>query len=625
MANADQMRKRQQVLADFGEFALRSDDLDAVLTEACRLLGEAMETGRAKVLEIENGSKCLFVRAGVGWAPDIVGRLRMPMGEHTSETFAIEQGKPVITQDIHKEDRFEVPRFMKEAGVVALVNVPLLVPGRKPYGLLQVDATEPRDFAEDDIQFLRTYATILGPVIDRLFKVQQLQAGEERFRLTVENARDYAIFLSDAEDKITDWFPGAEAVFGWTAEEIVGQPSAVTYTPEDREQGVPEQEAEIARRERKAPNVRWHMRKDGRPIFIEGSRTALRDERGSVHGFLKIGQDVTERRRSEERLHAAFSIGTVGVLFWGPGFHLTEVNDAFLSMTGFTREEALGKTWQDLTPPEFHEVSQRAVEEIAAVGECTPYEKQYFRKDGSRWWGLFTGRKVGDEVVEFALDVTERRKSEERLRESEAQARLLLAELQHRVRNTLAVVRSIARRTGATSETAEDYAMHLDGRINAFARVQAAVTRDPVAGVDLEMLVADELHAHGAKEGEQVTNISGPKVRLQPKAAETLGLVIHELTTNAVKYGALSAESGHLKVDWSFQNMDSQARLVLHWTETGVKLSGVGPRRAGFGTELIERTLAYDLGGEARLEFQPGGLRCTVSLPANDSIILAAS
>ena len=102
------------MLADFGEFTLRSDNLDEVLTEACRLVGEAMGTKRAKVLEIQDDGHCLLVRAGVGWASEVVGRVRLEMTERSSETFSIKAGAPVITRDISEEDRFDVPAFLKD-------------------------------------------------------------------------------------------------------------------------------------------------------------------------------------------------------------------------------------------------------------------------------------------------------------------------------------------------------------------------------------------------------------------------------------------------------------------------------------------------------------------------------
>jgi PAS domain S-box-containing protein len=302
MSDFAQMITRQRVLADFGDLAQRSESLDEILTEACRLVSEALGTTRAKVLEIEYEGRSLLVRAGVGWKPDVVGRLRLEMREHSSETFSIKLGKPVVTQDIRQEDRFEVPAFLRDAGVVALVNVPIFLPGGRAYGLLQVDATEPRDFGQADMEFLRTYATILGPVIDRLRKVSRLQTTEERFRVVVENALDYAIFVTDAEDRIIDWMPGAAAVFGWSAEEAVGQPSSIIFTPEDRANHVDQDEVETARREGVAPNRRWHLRKDGTRVFIDGTVKALRGDGGEVRGFLKIGQDVTERRRVEEQL-----------------------------------------------------------------------------------------------------------------------------------------------------------------------------------------------------------------------------------------------------------------------------------------------------------------------------------
>ena len=182
MPDHERMVARQRVLADFGDLALRSDDLDEVLTEACRLVGEALGTDLAKVLEIEPNRQCLLVRAGVGWKPGVVGEKRLSMGERSSEAYSIEVGRPVISRDIAEEDRFEFADLLKEHGVAALVNTPVLLPGGRPYGLLQVDSREPRDFTEEDVGFLRTYATILGPVIDRLHKAHSLKEALEANR-----------------------------------------------------------------------------------------------------------------------------------------------------------------------------------------------------------------------------------------------------------------------------------------------------------------------------------------------------------------------------------------------------------------------------------------------------------
>jgi two-component system, chemotaxis family, CheB/CheR fusion protein len=189
------------------------------------------------------------------------------------------------------------------------------------------------------------------------------------------------------------------------------------------------------------------------------------------------------------------------------------------------------------------------------------------------------------------------------------------------VRNTLALVRSIARRTADSSDSVGDYAKNLDGRIEAFSRVQAALTRDPRAGVDLKTLVTAELRAHGAQDRKQVS-IDGPQILLKPKAAELFALAIHELATNAVKYGALSAASGRIDVAWAIDGADGQPQLAFRWSESGVRPASVPSRRSGFGTELIERTLAYDLNGKATLRLDPHGLQCAIAIPVTDRLLL---
>jgi PAS domain S-box-containing protein len=185
-----------------------------------------------------------------------------------------------------------------------------------------------------------------------------------------------------------------------------------------------------------AQRVRVIRPRDGKVVWIEERGRRVVDPVSGRQRVKGVHWDVTARRIAQERLQGAFSLGTVGVLFWGPGFTLTQVNDAFLRMSGFTREEALGRTWQEFTPPEFHAASLRAVEEISTLGETTPSEKQYYRKDGSRWWGLFAARKVGDEVLEFVLDVSARRQAEDASRAKST----FLAHMSHELRTPLNAV-----------------------------------------------------------------------------------------------------------------------------------------------------------------------------------------
>jgi len=215
-------------------------------------------------------------------------------------------------------------------------------------------------------------------------------------------------------------------------------------------------------------------------------------------------------------------------------------------------------------------------------------------------------------VVITFIDVTAVTRAEER-------HRLLLAELQHRVRNTLGVVRSIARRSAETSVSVEDYASHLDGRLNAFARTQAMVTRDPEGGVDLEYLVVEEMLGYNAREGEQL-RVSGPRVRFQPKAAETFALAIHELATNAIKYGALSQPAGRVDVSWRVDDAADPTQLVFEWREKGGPRIEP-PRRKGFGTELLEKTLAFELKGRTMLTYNAAGLHCTIAIPLNRRVV----
>jgi PAS domain S-box-containing protein len=366
-------------------------------------------------------------------------------------------------------------------------------------------------------------------------------------------------------------------VFGWAAEEVLGRKPDFTFTPEDQGGGRPAWEFDTARDEGQAPDVRWHMRKDGSRVFIDGSARALHNADGRFRGVLKIGQDTTERRRADERLRESEQrlrslMEGVPQLVWRadrPG-HWSWSSPQWTAYTGLSAEESRGPGWLEALHPEDRDRARRAWTEAAVSGVldaewrlCGGSERRY------RWFHTrATPVTDKDGRVEWIGASTEI----EEAKRLQAHTEMLVAELQHRVRNILAVVRSIARRTGDTSATVEDYAAHLQGRISSLARTQNVLTRTPGSGVNLEELVGDELLAHAVQE-DQVT-IGGPAVRLQGKAAETLGLALHELATNAVKYGALAVPGGGLSVTWAIEPAGDVERLCLNGARRGVSCPG---------------------------------------------------
>jgi PAS domain S-box-containing protein len=249
---------------------------------------------------------------------------------------------------------------------------------------------------------------------------------DELFRFITEGARDYAILTIDADGRIESWSPGAAAVFGWTADEVIGQPVAMTFTPEDRARGAPERELAMAREHGAAPNVRWHMRRDGSRVFIEGSMRALTPAGDGAPRFIKVGQDVTERRRveqalrdSESRYRTLFDSIDEGfcilqLIFDDADrpvdYRYIEVNPAFERQTGMVG--ALGRTIRELVPaiePFWFDIYGK----VALTGRPTRFVDH--AESMGRWFDVYAFR-IGEperrQVAVLFSDITERKQSE---------------------------------------------------------------------------------------------------------------------------------------------------------------------------------------------------------------------
>jgi two-component sensor histidine kinase len=190
--------------------------------------------------------------------------------------------------------------------------------------------------------------------------------------------------------------------------------------------------------------------------------------------------------------------------------------------------------------------------------------------------------------------------------------RRVATDLQHRLRNNLALIRSIVRRSSETADSAEQFAVHLEGRIAALARTQGSLAAAGQAGVEFEDLVRTELIANAVPDARFL--VHGPSVRLHSKGAETIALAIHELATNSLKFGALTAPNGYVAITWATERA-APPRLHVNWTESGVTIASLAPRKRGFGQELIESTLPYELNANTRLTFAPGGVQCLIDVP----------
>jgi two-component system CheB/CheR fusion protein len=205
---------------------------------------------------------------------------------------------------------------------------------------------------------------------------------------------------------------------------------------------------------------------------------------------------------------------------------------------------------------------------------------------------------------------------------AEEQQRLLVAELNHRVRNMLQVVIGLSSQTLRRSSNLEEYEGSFMGRMQALARAYELLSRDGWHSVPIAELLRSQLAPFTGGEGRRYT-AQGDDVVLVASAALSIGLVVYELATNATKYGALSVPGGHVDISWQFIGSNGgKPHLVLQWNEHGgppVKQ----PTRHGFGSELVQRQLRYELNGQASLDYAESGLRVTMTIPASDAIQLA--
>jgi PAS domain S-box-containing protein len=322
----------------------------------------------------------------------------------------------------------------------------------------------------------------------------------------------------------------------------------------------------------------------------------------------ELAASTAELSRSEERLRLAFEAAQMG--WWDYDVVADKVtwSQSLVRIMGFS-PQAFGGTIEgalQYVHPDDRGRFLDLVQQGIAGEDGQNCELRFVRPDGSVRWSLAAGQVIRDgsgRPLHFAgvdLDITQRKQAEER-------QLTLIRELDHRAKNLLAVVQSVLRLSHA--DTTAEFIAAVDGRVRALARTHTLLSETRWQSVDMERLVGEEIAPFATDEAKRIV-AAGPPISLHPATAQSLALAVHELATNAVKYGALSAPSGRIALQWSIE----PDAMVLRWVETDgppVKT----PTRKGFGMAVIEAGVQHQLGGSATFDWRPSGLQCSLAIP----------
>lgn len=283
----------------------------------------------------------------------------------------------------------------------------------------------------------------------------------------------------------------------------------------------------------------------------------------------------------------------VGIMQTGLDGRYVYVNSYFGELTGRSREELIGLHFEKITHPDDVLENARLFSVAVETGEPYSFRKRYLRPDGTVVWTEVSVTALSDRhegLLSVVVDLTTRMRAE-------AQKNLLIEELNHRVKNTLAAVQSLAAMTMKGSSTPRVFYQTFLARLMALSATHNLLTRGAWERAALHDLVA-----------------VGPSVDLNPRQTISLGMVFHELATNAAKYGALSAPTGGISISWEITDKQGADSLCIEWCERGGPPLK-SPIHRGFGSRLIERSIAHELGGKFEAAYPKRGFRCTIVVP----------
>jgi PAS domain S-box-containing protein len=430
--------------------------------------------------------------------------------------------------------------------------------------------------------------------------------------------------LRSLDGSIVFWGIGAERLYGYSEKEALGMDGVEllhTRCPTSLEEI---NSALVRDGEWQGELTRRH--KDGREIHIVSKWSLSRGEAGEPEVAIEVSHDITSIRLAERQLHQTNTLLRT-ILETAPGLIYAKDLEGRIILANVTTLDLIGRPWSEVegrTDMELLDsksqagavmandrriMDQARTEEFEEVISHAGHHPRIWSSTKAPLRDA-DGKVIG--LVGVSVEITERKRIEERLQ-------LMVNELNHRVKNTLATIQAIASQTLRGGDPI--VRQNLERRLMALAAAHDVLTRENWEGANIDDVVTGALAPFG-EGGDYRFAVSGPPIRLLPRAALALAMGLHELTTNALKYGALSTLNGQVAIKWQIIG-SAKPLLRLTWTESGGP-PVVAPSRRGFGVRLIERSLAQDLGGKASVIFdQPAGVIGAMEAPLADIAVPA--
>lgn len=625
--------RRTSLLHGLATRSITQDNLPAVYAEVLSTAVAIMESdaGTIQIYEPQTRTLALLVTQGIpaGMAEHLH---RIDEGSSTACGIALRTGARTFV-DFDRAPLDDACRMHVDAGLRSAQATPLLSRDGSTIGMINTHwgASGHRP-SHDQLRFLDLLARQAADLIEQRRAAASLRESEERLRQFGEASQDI-LWIRDARTLAWTYLtPAFEAIYGLRRDDALRGDNFSNWLelvlPEDRPHARAMTQRVLAG---ELVSFEYRIRRpcDGAVRWLRDTDFPIRGTHGRIESLGGIGQDVTavklgeERlRTSEERLRVAAEVAKFALWDWNVQTGEVVWSDEHFRMSGYAVAEVT--TSYDAWLARLHPDDRAATDE--AIGQARKTRTEYVQEfrvvhpDGSLHWISARGRFFYDEagepvrMVGAMLETTERREWEER-------QKVLVAELQHRTFNLMGMVNATAEATLRSSASMEEFGAKFRDRISALARVQRLLSRlSDEDCVTFDALLRGELDAVGVQAVDQRVVLEGPDhVALRSRTVQTFAMALHELTTNAVKYGALKQAGARLTVRWRLITRDGAPWLEMDWRESGVSMLPAAGRGqgSGQGRVLIEKALPYQLRARTTYQLTPDGVHCTIALPVS--------